>query len=208
LHFEHYERVMAALVGVAGLAGAGKTTAVQYLAGLSGGKVVYLGEAVIEEVLARGLPATRENERKVRLELREQNGPAALAMRYADRVTELIASGVSVFVDAIFVKAEFDLLKSRAPAGSAYLLAIETSFDLRCDRLADRPDRPFSREELAERDKTELLTLGTGEVMAAAIRFETRTHCRIFTRDLVPSGIPAPLHERGWHHIRTAESNS
>lgn len=159
---------MAALVGVAGLAGAGKTTAVQFLSGLSGGKVVYLGEVVIEEVLARGLPATRENERKVRLELREQNGSAALAMLYADRVTQLIVSAVSVFVDAIFVKTEFEVLKSRDPAGSAYLLAIEASFDLRCDRLASRADRPFSPGELAERDETELSRLGTGAVIAAA----------------------------------------
>src|SRR5262249_13841967 len=77
-------------------------------------------------------------------------------------------SGVSVFVDAIFLKAEFDLLKSRVPADRAYVLAIEASFDLRCDRLANRSNRPFSREELTQRDKTELFQLGTGAVMAAA----------------------------------------
>jgi dephospho-CoA kinase len=159
---------MATLVGVAGLAGAGKTTAVQYLSGRSGGEVVYLGGTVIEEVLARGLPDTRENERRVRLELRQSNGPTALAIPYAEKVAELIASGVSIFVDAIFLQAEFDLLKSRVPVGSAYLLAIEASFDLRCDRLAKRPERPFSREELAERDKTELTQLGTAAVIAAA----------------------------------------
>src|SRR5688572_796719 len=98
---------MACLVGVAGLAGAGKTTAVKHFARQTGGDVVYLGDDVINEVLAQGLLPTRENEREVRLRLREQNGPAVLAMRSAERVTALIASGKSVFVDAIFVLEEF-----------------------------------------------------------------------------------------------------
>src|SRR5438045_1588933 len=110
---------------MAGHAGAGKTSAVQYLSGRSGGKVIYFGQAVIEEVRARGLPDTRENERRVRLEVRERNGPTALAIPYAERVAELTARGVPVFIDAIFLQAEFDLLKSRAPVGTAHLLAIE-----------------------------------------------------------------------------------
>lgn len=159
---------MARLVGVAGLAGAGKTTAVKHLCDLTRGVAVYLGTAVLEEVVARGLPKTPANEQMVRIQMREEEGPAVYAMRYADRVTDLIMGGVSVFVDAIFVQAEFDLLKSRAQADSAHLLALEASFDVRCGRLVSRPDRPFSREELAERDKTELLGLGTGAVIAAA----------------------------------------
>ena len=65
-----------------------------------------------------------------------KNGPAALAIRYAERVTELIASGVPVFVDAIFLQAEFDVLKSRVPLADAHLLAIDASFDLRYQPVA------------------------------------------------------------------------
>lgn len=159
---------MISLVGVAGLAGAGKTTAVRYLADRSSGEIVYLGTAVIDEMLERGLPDTRENERRVRTELRQENGSAALAMRYVDKVAETIGNGVSVFVDAIFTQAEFDLLTSCARAERAHLLAINASFELRCFRLARRPDRPFSREELVARDQTELSELGTGAVIASA----------------------------------------
>jgi dephospho-CoA kinase len=156
------------VIGVAGLAGAGKTTAVRYLSQSSGGRIVYLGEAVIEEVRARGLSETRENERKVRIELRHENGPAALAMVYADRVSECITNGISVFIDAIFTQPEFDLFKSLAPEGEAHLLAIEASFELRLARLERREERSFDRNELEERDKTELDKLGTGAVISAA----------------------------------------
>ena len=91
------------LVGVTGLAGAGKTTAVQYLSEATGGQAIYLGEDVLQDVRTRGVPETRENERRARLELRQQQGPAALAMRYAGTASECLAKGVPVFIDAIFV---------------------------------------------------------------------------------------------------------
>lgn len=159
---------MIGFVGVSGLAGAGKTTAVEYLSKLASGRVLYLGQTVLDEVRARGLPTTRDNERRVRIELRCENGPAALAMPYVDTVAECLGNGIPVFVDAIFTREEFDVLTSRVPSGSARLLAIDASFDIRCTRLACRPERTFNADELRQRDKTELEVLGTAAVIAAA----------------------------------------
>ncbi len=159
---------MVGFVGVAGLAGVGKTTAVEYLSGLTGGRVLYPGQTVLDEVRARRLLGTRDNERQVRIDLRREKGPAALAMPYVDVVAECLGNGIPVFVDAIFTREEFDLLTSRIPSGSARLLAIDASFAIRCARLACRPERPFNADELRERDKTELERLGTGAVIEAA----------------------------------------
>src|SRR6266850_2261431 len=134
---------MVCLFGIAGLAGAGKTTAAQYLSEATRGQYIYIGDAVLAEVKARGLAETRENERLVRVEVRQQLGFAAWATRYTGRVSECLANGISVAVDAIFVQTEFDVLKSCAPDGSAHLLAIEASFDVRQARLMMRSDRPF-----------------------------------------------------------------
>jgi dephospho-CoA kinase len=161
-------RGVVAFVGVTGLAGSGKTTAIEYLSKRTSGRGLYLGKTVLDEVRARGLPETRDSERQVRIDLRREKGPAALVIPYADEVAECIENGIPVFVDAIFKQEEFDLLVSRVPSDSARLLAIEASFDIRSARLACRQERPFNAGELRKRDKTELEELGTAAVIAAA----------------------------------------
>jgi dephospho-CoA kinase len=156
------------LVGVTGLAGVGKTTAAEYLSNLTGGRYLYLGQTVIDGVRARGLPQTRENERQVRIDIRRENGQAALAIPYVVEVADCLGNGIPVFVDAIFTREEFDLLRSRIPDGPARLLAINASFDIRLTRLACRPERTFSADELRKRDDTETKVLRTDAVIAAA----------------------------------------
>lgn len=159
---------MAYLIALAGLAGAGKTTAVEFLSEMSGGEAVYLGAGVLETVRGRRLPDTRESERIVRLELREQKGPAALADLEAERIVEILKKGVPVLVDAIFVQAEFDLLSHHAQAFPTYLLAVTASFSTRCERLATRSERRYNHAELEARDRTEMNVLGTGAVLSGA----------------------------------------
>jgi dephospho-CoA kinase len=153
---------------VTGLAGAGKTTAIKYFSSLTRGRNLYLGRAVLDEVQARGLSETPQNERDVRIDLRRNRGPAALALPYVETVAECLANEIPVFVDAIYTQEEFGVLSSCFPKRSAHLLAIEASFAVRSARLAKRPERTYSCDELRERDKTELDTIGTAAVIAAA----------------------------------------
>ena len=152
---------MVGLVGVTGHAGAGKTTAATHLSTVTGGRYLYLGQTVLDEVQARGLPDTPDNERQVRIDLRRDKGPAAFAIPYVDQVAECLGNGIPVFVDAIFTREEFDLLASRVPSRLAQLLAIDASFTIRSARLARRLERPFNSDELRKRDETELEKLGT-----------------------------------------------
>ena len=153
---------------MAGLAGAGKTTAVQHFYTLTGGRILYLGQAVLDEVRARGLSETRDSERDVRIDLRNKKGPAALALPYVDTVAKCLAHNIPVFVDAIYTQEEFGVLTACFPLRSAHLLAIEASFAARSTRLANRANRAFNCDELRERDETELKRLGTAAVIAAA----------------------------------------
>ncbi|MGA9157891.1 MAG: AAA family ATPase [Candidatus Sulfotelmatobacter sp.] len=159
---------MVGFVGVTGLSGSGKTTAVEYLSRLTSGRILYLGQTVLDEVRARGLSETRDNERHVRIDLRRERGPAALAIPHVNWVAECVENGMPIFVDAIFNQEEFNVLAYRIPSGFARLLAIDASLAIRSARLACRPERPFNVDELRERDKTELEKLGTAAVMAAA----------------------------------------
>jgi dephospho-CoA kinase len=159
---------MFGLVGVTGLAGSGKTTAAMHLSNVTGGRYLYLGQTVLDEVQARGLSGTPDDESYVRIDLRQKKGPAAFAIPYVEVVAESIEKRIPVFVDAIFKLEEFDLLASRVPSGFARLLAIDASFDIRRARLACRTKRPFNTDELRKRDKIELEALGTAAVIASA----------------------------------------
>jgi dephospho-CoA kinase len=159
---------MAFLIAVAGLSGAGKTTAVDYLKDLGLGQKVYLGDTVLNEVRARGLPSSPENERLVRLDIRLQHGPGALAVLAGPAVKELLDEGVNVFVDAIFEAEEYQHLETCCGNSTSVLLAIEASFETRALRLRSRAERPLTREELKVRDETEMTRLGTSMIMARA----------------------------------------
>lgn len=158
------------LIALAGHAGSGKTTAIEFLRKTCRCGVVYLGDAVLEEVKRRRLEPGAGNERIVRAELREREGHDAFARRSADRVVEILTRADVVFVDAIYHLREFEFLAAHVSPVPAHLLAIEASLETRIARLAVRPARPIVREELAKRDQFEREKLGTGAVIAQAMK--------------------------------------
>jgi dephospho-CoA kinase len=159
---------MAFLIAVAGLSGAGKTTAVDHFRDLGLGRKVYLGETVLNEIHTRGLSATPENERAVRIDLRTQYGPEVLAARAASSIKQSLDDGVNVFLDAIFQIEEYQYLRAHCGNSTMVLLGIEASFEIRSGRLRLRAQRPLTSEELKVRDAAEISRLGTGNVIANA----------------------------------------
>jgi dephospho-CoA kinase len=173
--------MMGRIVGVSGLCGVGKTTAVSHLARVTGGDVVYFGATVRRVVRERGLPETSASEQIVRIELREQHGPACLAMLEAERMKAILAQGRHVFVDAVYCGEEFDYL-SRLAAGF-FLIGIEACFGTRLARLGVRVVRPMTEPELRERDTVDLIQLQTGNVLAkASIRIDNEFRRRSLGR--------------------------
>jgi dephospho-CoA kinase len=156
------------IVAVAGLTGAGKTTAVEYLGQYYGARIIYLGTAVLNWVRERGLPQTPEGEKIARHELRERHGPAAFVKSSAAEIGLLLGSGSPVLIDAVFHPQEFDELVTCAGDFRVYLVGIMASYETRCMRLARRPFRPFNKGEVLDRDEFELRKLRIGDVLAAA----------------------------------------
>ncbi len=155
------------LIAVAGLTGAGKTTGLKFLALSCGGSIVYLGSFVLDEVRRRGLAVNPENERTVRAELRAC-GPATFAELATSRVLALLGTGMPVLVDAIFAPAEYHHLQREVAPYPSFLLGIEASFEVRCERLARRLDRPAGERQVRKRDQFELQNLKTGDVLKMA----------------------------------------
>src|SRR5262245_28985034 len=154
------------IVAVSGLCGVGKSTAVRFLAGATGGEVVYFGATVLRVVRERGLPETSASEQIVRIELRDQHGPAYLAMLEAARMKAITADGRHVFVDAVYGREELDYLSQLT--ASFFLIGIDASFDTRLARLSVRAVRPMTEPQLRERDAVDLTRLQTGNVLAKA----------------------------------------
>ena len=124
------------IVAVSGLCGAGKSTAVGFLAQRTGGEVVYFGATVLRVVRERGLQETSASEQIVRIELRDQHGSAYLAKLEAARMKSILEEGRDVFVDAVYNVEELDFLSRLA--ADFLLIGIEVSFDTRLARLGVR----------------------------------------------------------------------
>ena len=143
--------------------GSGKSTIVSALRAM-GLEALNLGDGVRAEVKRRNLEPSGDNLGKLMLELREKNGPGAIA----ELLTEPIKNSQSkvIIIDGVRSTAEIEVLKN---VGSVKLLSIEASADTRYKFLSarGRSDDPKTREEFEERDNREI-GVGIGESIAIA----------------------------------------
>src|ERR1700733_12772742 len=151
---------MPKLLGVTGYSGAGKTSAIEYVAGKSGADRIYVGQLVAEEVIAQGLPPGADSEKTVRIRLREVHGMAGLAVLVAPSIRASFALGRCVLIDAICSIEEINYYRETFDA-TAVLIAILAPFDARADRVAVRYEKTMTREKLLERDELERTVLRT-----------------------------------------------
>lgn len=132
--------------------GAGKSTIAEGLKS-KGYEIINMGNAVRSEAKNRNLEPTGENLGKLMLELREKNGPGAVA----ELVKPEIESSKSevIVIDGIRSSPEIEVLRK---FGKVKLLAIHASTDTRFDFLQQRgrSDDPQTRENFEKRDDREL----------------------------------------------------
>ncbi len=143
--------------------GSGKSTITSALKSM-GLEVLNLGYGVRAEAKRRNLEPSGDNLGKLMLELREKNGPGAIA----ELLTEPIKNSQSkvIIIDGVRSTAEIEVLKN---VGSVKLLSIEASADTRYRFLSTRgrSDDPKTREKFEERDNREI-GVGLGESIAIA----------------------------------------
>ena len=158
--------------------GSGKSTIVSALKA-RGLEALNLGDGVRAEAKRRDLEPTGDNLGKLMLELREKNGPGAIA----DLLTEPIKNSQSkvIIIDGVRSTAEIEVLKN---AGSVKLLSIEAPADTRYKFLSSRgrSDDPTTREKFEERDKREI---GVGISESIAIADETISNNNITVDELI-----------------------
>ena len=132
--------------------GAGKSTIAEGLKP-RGYDVINMGNAVREEAKKRNVELTRTNLGKLMLELREKNGPGAVAELIKSQI-ESSSSNV-ILIDGIRSNEEIKVLRN---FGTVKLLAIHASTGTRFEFLQKRgrSDDPQTKEHFEERDNREL----------------------------------------------------
>ena len=140
------------IVCLTGMPGSGKSTIVSALKS-KGIETLNLGDGVRAEAKRRNLEPSGENLGKIMLQLREKNGPGAIANLLTDQIQK--SKSNIIIIDGIRSIAEIEVLKN---VGSVKLLSIEATEETRFKFLKarGRSDDPETKEKFAERDNREI----------------------------------------------------
>jgi dephospho-CoA kinase len=152
------------VVGIAGMPGAGKGVFRRTVQRM-GYPVVTMGNVVREEVKQRNLEPTPQNMGNVMLDLRELDGPAAIAKRCIPKLQN--TTGRIVVIDGIRSLVEVEEFKKHCP--HFILVALHASPRTRYKRLfrRKRSDDPPDWKTFMQRDMREL-GIGMGSVISVA----------------------------------------
>jgi len=155
------------IIAFVGLAGSGKSTAVDYLTE-KGYPKVYFGGVVLDAMTEAGLEHTQENEKPFREEIREKEGKDFVVKRIISQIHGLINAGQHrIIADGLYTWTEYKALKKEFP-GELTVAAIVTPKHLRHHRLVNRPVRPLTDAEANQRDWAEIENLEKGGPIAIA----------------------------------------
>jgi len=159
----HDEKILV----LVGMPGAGKSTCVDYLTAKNIPSV-YFGGVVVDETRHRFGKVNEELEKQVREELRRKEGKGAVAKRIITKIEALLDSGHKVIVaDGLYSWTEYKIFKERW-GDNAVIIAIAATRKVRHQRLANRPVRPFTEEEVCAREYAEIEGIEKGGPIANA----------------------------------------
>lgn len=155
------------VITLVGMPGAGKSHCVEHLE-RKGFPSVYFGGITIDEVKARGMEVNEANEKFVREDIRAQEGKGAYAKRIIAKIEQLAANGhKTVIADGLYSWTEYKTFKEKF-GDNAVIIAIVAPRKVRHERLAHRPVRPLTDEEVTAREYAEIENLEKGGPIANA----------------------------------------
>lgn len=161
----HHENLK--ILAFVGLAGSGKSTAVEHFA-KKGYPKVYFGGVILEAMKEAGIEITAENEKVFREKLREEHGKDVVVKRIIEQIHHLAEAGQHrIIADGLYTWTEYKILKTAFP-GELTLAAVVAPRHLRYHRLSQREVRPLTSTEAYERDQTEIENLEKGGPIAIA----------------------------------------
>ena len=158
------------IVAFVGLAGSGKSVAVEHLTS-KGIPKSYFGGVIYKAMDEAGIEVTWESQKTFREEIRKKEGNDFVVKRIIKEVRDLIAAGQhQIVLDGLYTWSEYKILKHEFP-GEMTVVAVVTPKHLRYQRMATRAERPMTAQEIDERDWAEIENLEKGGPIATADYF-------------------------------------
>ena len=158
------------IVAFVGLAGSGKSVAVEHLTE-KGVPKVYFGGIIYSAMKEAGIEITWDSQKQFREEIRAKEGKDFVVKRAIKEARGLIGAGQHrIVLDGLYSWSEFKILKHEFP-GEMTVIAIVTPKHLRYQRMAQRAERPMTAHEVDERDWAEIENIEKGGPIAIADYF-------------------------------------
>lgn len=158
---------MSKIYAVVGMVGAGKSEIVKYLKEKYGWPVIYLGAITFDHLKKEGLEVNEKNERYIREKIRAEGGMGAYALFSLPKIKETLKSSEKIIVESLYSWDEYKILKKEFGENFQVIAAI-TSPNIRYQRLAIRPERPYTKQEAKSRDWSEIENSDKGGPIAMA----------------------------------------
>ena len=160
----------AKIIALVGLAGSGKSSAVEYLTE-KGFPKIYFGGVIYKAMDEAGIETTWDNQQQFREEIRRREGKDFVIKRVIKNIHDLINAGQNkIVLDGLYTWSEYKFLKHEFP-GQVVVIAIVTPKYLRYQRMAKRIERPMQPHEVDQRDWSEIENLEKGGPIAIADYF-------------------------------------
>ena len=160
----------AKIIALVGLAGSGKSPAVEYLTE-KGFPKIYFGGVIYKAMDEAGIEKTWDNQQQFREEIRRREGKDFVIKRVIKNIHDLINAGQNkIVLDGLYTWSEYKFLKHEFP-GQVVVIAIVTPKYLRYQRMAKRIERPMQPHEVDQRDWSEIENLEKGGPIAIADYF-------------------------------------
>lgn len=160
----------AKIIALVGLAGSGKSSAVEYLTE-KGFPKIYFGGVIYKAMDEAGIEKTWDNQQQFREEIRRREGKDFVIKRVIKNIHDLINAGQNkIVLDGLYTWSEYKFLKHEFP-GQVVVIAIVTPKYLRYQRMAKRIERSMQPHEVDQRDWSEIENLEKGGPIAIADYF-------------------------------------
>ncbi len=148
------------VVALVGMTGSGKSIATTILEEEKGWTKVYFGGITYDKMKEEGIEYTPENDKKMRVRIREEYGMAAYAILSLPKIEEGLKKG-NVVIDGLYSWSEYKILEEKY-GEDLIVIAVITDKKIRYERLKIRKSRPYTTEEAKDRDLNELEKLEKG----------------------------------------------
>lgn len=154
---------MGKIIAIVGMCGSGKSIASGYLEEI-GYKKVYFGGVTMEKLKEEGFEVTPDNEKMMREKLRSELGMGAYAIVLLPKIKEL-AKENNVVLDGLYSWDELKILQNEFDLTT---IAVVADKKLRYERLSERIERPFNKEDAIKRDISEIENIAKAGPIAYA----------------------------------------